>query len=179
MLRRRLLTIAAAAAGAVAGLLPAAGRTQAPPPPPAAQPPSPEVDATDAWTRAAGQGRNGAGYVTLRNRGTEPLKLVSGLTAMADRVELHTHIREGDVMRMRPVPEIVLPPGQEVRLEPSGLHLMFIGLRHPLRQGESVPVTLVFERGRTLRIDLQVLAAGARGPGPAMGGPSGGRHGMH
>lgn len=117
------------------------------------------------WTRAAGQGANGVGYMLVRNTGATADRLIAARTAIAMTVELHTHIRDGDVMRMRPVPAIDLPPGQEVRLQPGGLHIMLIGLRAPLRQGERVPLTLVFERGGEVEVQLSVEAAGARGAG--------------
>jgi len=120
-----------------------------------------------AWTRAAGAGATGVGYMTLRNTGASPDRLVSARTPAARTVELHTHIREGEVMRMRPVPSIDLPPGGEARLQPGGLHLMLIGLTAPLRQGERVPVTLVFERAGEVEFQLSVEAAGARGPAAA------------
>ena len=126
-----------------------------------------EITATAPWSRAAGQGRTGAGFLTLRNAGSAPDRLISATSPVARTVELHTHMREGEVMRMRPVQAIDLPPGQEVRLAPGGMHLMLIGLTRPLRQGERVPVTLVLERGGRLELALEVLAAGARGPGAA------------
>jgi periplasmic copper chaperone A len=123
-----------------------------------------EVVIASPWTRAAGQGQNGAGYLTLRNTGAAGDRLVAAESPAARVVELHTHIREGEVMRMRPVDAIALPPGQTVRLEPGGLHLMLIGLARPLARGESVPVTLRFERSGSVEIRLAVEAAGARGP---------------
>jgi len=66
---------------------------------------------------------------------------------------------------MRPVPAIDLPAGQEVQFRPGGLHIMLIGLTAPLRQGEQVPVTLVFERAGEVEVLLRIEAAGARGPG--------------
>ncbi len=78
----------------------------------------------------------------------------------------------------RPVPAIDLPPGQTVTLAPGGLHLMLIGLTHELRQGERVPVTLTLERGGSLTVPLEVLAAGARGPTGA-GGQGGATTGAH
>jgi copper(I)-binding protein len=117
------------------------------------------------WTRAAGQGQNGAGYLTLRNLGAAPDRLVAAESPAARVVELHTHIRDGEVMRMRPVDAIAVPPGATVRLEPGGLHLMLIGLARPLARGESVPVTLRFERGGSVELRLAVEAAGARAPG--------------
>jgi copper(I)-binding protein len=123
------------------------------------------VTVTAAWTRAAGAGATGVGYMTIRNPGPAADRILGARTPAARVVELHTHIRDGDVMRMRPVQAIDLPPGQEVRFAPGGLHLMLIGLAAPLRQGERVPVTLVLERGGEVQVELSVEAAGARGPG--------------
>jgi hypothetical protein len=117
------------------------------------------------WTRAMRAGGTGAGFMAIRNTGSAPDRLVAARTPVARVVELHTHIREGEVMRMRPVPAIDLPPGQEVRLQPGGLHLMLIGLNAALDQGGRVPVTLVFERAGEVEVQLAVEAAGARGPG--------------
>lgn len=127
------------------------------------------------WTRAMRAGGTGAGFMTIRNTGNVADRLVAARSSLATVMELHTHIREGDVMRMRPVPAIDLPPGQEVRLMPGGLHLMLIGLTSALEQGASVPVTLVFERAGEVEIRLAVESAGARGTGH--GGHGGGhRH---
>jgi periplasmic copper chaperone A len=116
------------------------------------------------WTRAMRAGGTGAGFMTIRNTGSTPDRLVAARSPAAGVMELHTHIRDGDVMRMRPVPAIELPAGQEVRLAPGGLHLMLIGLTQSLEPGGRVPVTLVFERAGEVTIQLAVEAAGARGP---------------
>jgi copper(I)-binding protein len=115
------------------------------------------------WTRAAGANTNGAGFMTLKNNDSAPDRLISAASPAARVVELHTHIREGDVMRMRPVADIPVPPGQTVHLRPGGLHVMLIGLTEPLRQGASVPLTLRFERAGEVQVTLSVEAAGARG----------------
>ena len=94
-------------------------------------------------------------------------RLVSASSPAARTTELHTHIREGDVMRMRGVPGIEVPAGQAVTLQPGGLHLMLIGLTQPLNRGETVPVTLVFERAGPVQVALQVQSAGAREPAGA------------
>ncbi len=120
---------------------------------------------TQPWSRAAGKGSRGAGYLTIANRGTAPDRLLSASTPAAPRVELHTHINENGVMRMREVPGIEIPPGATVSLRPGGLHLMLMGLAEELRQGATVPVTLRFERAGEVRVALAVAAAGARGPG--------------
>ncbi|HYF09292.1 MAG TPA: copper chaperone PCu(A)C [Acetobacteraceae bacterium] len=119
---------------------------------------------THAWTRAGGANANGAAFMVLRNRGSQPDRLLSAATPLAQRIELHSMIRDGDVMRMRPVNEITIAPGQQVALQPGGLHVMLIGLGEALRQGGQVPLTLRFERAGEVRVMLTVEAAGARAP---------------
>jgi hypothetical protein len=114
------------------------------------------------WTRAAGINGNGAGFLNLRNGGAQPDRLLSAATPAARVVELHTMERDGDVMRMRPVREIVVAPGATVELRPGGLHIMLIGLTAPLVQGGRVPLTLRFERAGEVQVELAVEAAGAR-----------------
>ncbi|NKC34421.1 copper chaperone PCu(A)C [Falsiroseomonas selenitidurans] len=120
------------------------------------------------WSRAAGAGRVGAGFLTIRNTGSTADRLVSARADAARTVELHTHLRENGIMRMRPVEAIDLPPGETVTLQPGGLHLMLIDLTQALNTGETVPVTLVFEKAGTMQVRLAVQAAGARGPAAAM-----------
>lgn len=115
------------------------------------------------WSRAAGANTNGAGFMTIRNNGAQPDRLLSATTTIARTVELHTHIRDGEVMRMRPVADIPIGARQTVRLRPGGLHVMLIGLTEPLRQGSEVPLTLRFERAGEVPVMLAVEAAGARG----------------
>jgi hypothetical protein len=117
------------------------------------------------WSRAAGANANGAGFMTIRNTGSAPDRLIEASTPAARVVELHTHIRDGDVMRMRPVADIPLPPGETVHLRPGGLHVMLIGLTGPLNRGASVPLTLRFERAGEVQVTLAIAAAGASGGG--------------
>ena len=118
------------------------------------------------WTRAAGQGGQGAGFVTIRNAGAAD-RLLSASTPAAGRTELHTMLRDGDIMRMRQVDAIAVPANGAVTLAPGGLHIMLIGLTRPLAVGESVPLTLVFERAGTVTLNLAVQPAGARAPAHA------------
>jgi hypothetical protein len=164
MIPRRPLGLAAAALASLALAAPALARHPAPAP---AETRAGDLVISQPWSRAAGQGGQGAGYLGIANRGGAPDRLMGASSPAADRVELHTHIREGEVMRMREVPSIELPPGQTVTLQPGGLHLMLVRLAQPLRQGETVPVTLRFERAGEVTLDFAILAAGARGPGAA------------
>ncbi|MCX7684041.1 MAG: copper chaperone PCu(A)C [Acetobacteraceae bacterium] len=159
---------ALAAALALLGLPAAAQHAPAGSPAPASAPPAAragDIAIASPWTRAAGANANGAGFMLLSNTGSAPDRLVSAASPAARVVELHTHIREGEVMRMRPVPDIPIPPGETVRLQPGGLHVMLIGLTRPLERGQQVPLTLRFERGGEVTVLLEVQAAGARGPG--------------
>lgn len=117
------------------------------------------------WTRAAGQGMQGGGFLVIRNTSATADRLVSASSPAAGRMELHTHIRDGDVMRMRPVNDIPVPANGEVTLQPGGLHLMLIGLTQPMNVGQSIPVTLRFEQAGEVTIQLAVQAAGARQQG--------------
>jgi len=132
-----------------AGLLPMWARAQAP------------ITIETPWTRAAGAGGQGAGFITIRNSGAAD-RLLSATSPAAGRTELHTMIRDGDVMRMRQVEGIALPAGEAVTLAPGGLHIMLIGLTRPLAVGETVPITLVFERAGAVTVELAVRPAGAR-----------------
>jgi copper(I)-binding protein len=132
-----------------------------------------DIRITAPWARAAGRGATGGGFLTLQNTGRAPDRLLAVRAGFARSVELHTSIREGEVMRMRPVTAIDLPPRQEVRLAPGGMHIMLIGLGAPLERGSRVPVTLVFERAGSIEVQLEVQGAGARGPAAAAG------HGQH
>ena len=123
-----------------------------------------DIAVTGPWTRAAGQNGTGAGFMAIANRGTAPDRLVGASSPLARVTEIHTHLREGDILRMRPVAAVDLPPGGTVTLQPGGFHLMLIGLKEPLVQGQAVPLTLRFERAGEVQVMLAVQPAGARGP---------------
>jgi copper(I)-binding protein len=123
-----------------------------------------DLTVTEAWSRAAGANGVGVGYLTIRNAGSQPDRLLSATSPVARTAELHNHTRDGEVMRMREVTDIPVPPGETVTLAPGGLHIMLIGLAEPLRQGTEVPLTLQFERAGAVQVMLHVQGAGARGP---------------
>ena len=117
-----------------------------------------------AWARAsAGQAPNGAAFLTIVNSGTEADKLVSASSNVAKTTELHTHIKEGDVMKMRAVESITVPAGGSVELKPGGDHVMFMGLTQQLKQGESFPLTLKFANGGEINVTVEIQTPGAMG----------------
>lgn len=124
-----------------------------------------EVIVSDPWARAsAGMARAGAAFMSIENTGSDD-RLVAAHADVSEVVELHTHIKDGDVMRMRKVEAIALPGGQTTALEPGGLHVMFINLTDPLTEGETFPLTLVFEEAGQQTVTVQVRGVGAMGPG--------------
>ena len=110
-----------------------------------------------AWARESPPTvTNGAAFMTITNRGTSTDRLMSADAEVSERVELHTHLMDQGVMRMRQVDSIELKPGEVTELKPGGLHVMFIGLKAPFKAGQQVPVTLRFERGGSLDIEVPV-----------------------
>jgi copper(I)-binding protein len=101
-------------------------------------------------------GATGAVYVTITNTGKDPDALVSASSDAAQAVELHETKNESGVMKMRPVQKIDVPAGGKIEMKPGGYHVMLLGLKHDLKPGEKVPVTLKFERGGEVRADATV-----------------------
>ncbi|MFG0673132.1 copper chaperone PCu(A)C, partial [Delftia sp. WSY_7] len=84
-------------------------------------------------------------------------RLIGASTPAAARVELHEMKMEGDIMRMREVPFIELPAGQEVQLRHGqSHHLMLIGLTQPLREGDRFDLTLQFEKAGEYKVKVWV-----------------------
>ena len=107
----------------------------------------------------------GGGFLKLNNRGGDD-KLLSATAAVSASVEMHTMNMDGDVMRMRQVDAIPLPAGKTVELKPGGYHLMFVGLKAPLKAGEKFPLKLKFEKAGEIEVIVNVEASGAAA-GPA------------
>jgi len=126
-----------------------------------------DLTITGAFTRATLPNAPVAGgFVTLANHGTEDDRLVGVETPIAKEGQIHEMAMEGDVMKMRQLPDgLIIPAGETVVLEPGGYHLMFMGLTGPIAEGDAVPVTLTFEKAGTITLDL--MAAGSAADAPA------------
>lgn len=111
----------------------------------------------DAWAWETPPGvTTGAAYVTVINRGTADDRLIAARAPASERVELHTHEMEGDVVGMRRVESIALKAGDRTTLAPGKAHLMLIGLKQPLVAGKRFPLTLEFEKGGTMTVQVEV-----------------------
>lgn len=131
-----------------------------------------DLDVSGAFIRAAPKVPTGAGFLTIKNTGKQDDKLVAASANISKSVELHTHIKDGEIMRMRQVQSIAVPAGGAAELKPGGDHIMFIDLTAALKEGDKVPVTLTFEKAGQVKIEMPVLGMGAMGA-PAMD------HGQH
>ena len=105
----------------------------------------------------------GAGYLKeLSNEGSADDRLVDASSTAADRVEMHTMSMDGDVMRMRQVPGIVIPAKGHIDMAPgNGYHLMLIGIHRPLKVGDKLPLKLTFEKAGAVDVELLVQERGA------------------
>ncbi len=116
------------------------------------------------WARAsAGAARNGAAYLTITAQ-SQPDKLTGASTPAATTTELHESMADMGMMKMRPVPGLSLEPGKKVTLAPGGFHLMMMGLKEPLKAGDTFPLTLRFERAPPLTVTVTVEPVGAPPP---------------
>ena len=111
----------------------------------------------DPYARAAiKQQRNSAVFMRLENRDHLSASIVSASSPVANVVELHTHINDNGVMRMRPIPRIELPPGEAVELKPGGLHIMLLGLREDLVVGQQIALSLQYNDGSEKTLSVPV-----------------------
>jgi copper(I)-binding protein len=119
-----------------------------------------------AWARATPPGAaTGGAYLTVTNAGREADRLLGATTRGAERVEVHEMSVTDGVMRMRPLAEgLAIEPGASAALAPGGAHLMLIGVTEPLVAGETIDLTLTFERAGDIPVTLPIVQIGAPPP---------------
>lgn len=120
----------------------------------------------------------GGGFMTITNKGTEADRLVSiAAPDVSDDVQLHEMAVENDVMKMRQLPDgIEIPAGATVELKSGGLHVMFMRIKHPFKEGEKFKATLTFEKAGAIDVDFTI---GAARPGAGQGNGAAAGHGGH
>lgn len=118
------------------------------------------------WSRETAVGQAvGGGFLTIANGGTRDDRLLSGTSPVAAEIQFHTMTMGGGVMRMRQVTDgIAVPAKGAVELKPGGYHIMFMGLRRQLRQGDRFPVTLRFQRAGNVTVQFAVQPVGSVSP---------------
>ena len=127
-----------------------------------------------AWVRATPKGAPvGGGYFTITNRGNTPDRLMGGKSEVSNRLEIHRMDMDKGVMKMREVTSgVEIKAGQTVKFEPSGYHVMFVGLKQQLKQGDRIKAILQFEKAGSAEVGFVVEGIGAR-----TGGSGGHTHG--
>lgn len=118
-----------------------------------------QIEIAAPWSRPALAGMNGAGFMTVTNKGAKADALVAVQSPIAKKVELHRSDMTGGIMRMQRQERLALPAGGAVKLAPGGDHLMLIGLAKPLKAGDRFPATLVFASGARQKVEFTVQGA--------------------
>ncbi|MFT5114767.1 MAG: copper(I)-binding protein [Parasphingorhabdus sp.] len=105
--------------------------------------------------------KHGAAFVSLHNSGTQTERLITISTDKAERVELHNHIHEDGLMKMRKVDDVEIEAGESVVFGPGGLHIMLMGLQTPLKEGESFQMNLMFESVGDVNVEVVIEQPGS------------------
>ena len=111
----------------------------------------------DPYVRLVPSGTTTTGaFMTISNSGSADRKLVKAASPVSDKVQLHTHMNENGVMKMREIPEIPVQANGKVELKPGSYHVMLIEMKVELKEGDHVPITLSFDDGSTSQVEATV-----------------------
>lgn len=132
-----------------------------------------EVSVAEPWVRATVPAQKATGAF-MQLKSDADARLVSVASPVAGVVEIHEMVMDKDVMKMSPVPALELPAGQAVELKPGGYHVMLMGLKAQVKEGDQVPLTLVIENKDGSRQTLELTA-----PARPLNAPMKMEHGKH
>ena len=139
-------------------------------------PASTGITVVEPWARATPPGAKvGAAYLQLQAAPGSGDRLVAASSPVAGVAEIHAHIMDGDIARMRRIDAIPVPAGGSVTLKPGGFHIMLMDLTGPLKAGEAIKLKLRFEKAGEIEVEARVRPIGARDAGAGSG--SGAGHG--
>ena len=96
-------------------------------------------------------------FMVIRNASDKDVRVVKADNPVSKATELHTYVNEGGVMKMRPIPAIEIKAKGEAVLKPGGLHVMMIDLKVPMKEGDTVPITLTFDDGSSKQVDARMV----------------------
>lgn len=120
-----------------------------------------DLDINHPWSRATPQGAAvAAGYLSVTNNGSTPDRLVSVTAEIAERAEIHEmSVDSAGVMKMQALPDgLDIPAAGKVELKPGSFHIMFLGLKNPVKQGDMFKGTLTFEKAGTVAVEFKAEA---------------------
>ena len=116
------------------------------------------------WARATPKmAATGGAYLTMTNRGPGEDRLLNVTSPVAEKIQFHAMAIDNGVAKMTQLSAIELHPGVPVVFKTGGIHMMLLGLRHQLKEGETVPLILTFEKADAIKVDARVLGIGATG----------------
>ena len=135
------------------------------------------VTANDPYVRLAPPGQKVTGaFMVFKNADGTDHKVVKAESAVSNVTELHTHVNEDGMMKMRPVKDIEIKAKGETALKPGSLHIMLIDLKQPLKEGENVAITVTFEDGSSKKVEAPVRKPQAMAPMPMQPDHGGMKH---
>jgi len=123
---------------------------------------APALIVQNAWVREVPGSDVAAVYLTLRNPTKQTISIVGVESSFASHAMIHETKTESGQSRMRPHEQLSVPPGQTVKLEPGGLHVMLHGITRPAAVGESVPLVLLLADGNKVQVDAVVRPLSAQ-----------------
>jgi copper(I)-binding protein len=124
-----------------------------------------DVTVAHPWARATpGGAKVGGAYLEIKAADGKGDRLIAAHSPVAGNAEIHNHIMDGGIARMRRVEAVPVAGGTSVVLEPGGYHVMLVDLKQPLKEGDLIKLTLVFERAGEIEVDATVEPIGAMGP---------------
>lgn len=125
-----------------------------------------DITIENAWARETVAGMSMGGvFMNINNPNRQADVLIGGNSPVSDKIEIHTHINDNGVMRMREVVGgLTLPTNQTVTLKPGSYHVMLMGLKAPLKAGDTFPLTLTFKHtpAQTVQVHIQSNAGNAQ-----------------
>ena len=114
------------------------------------------------WARATPAGaKTGAAYMTLINNGSAGDRLLGATTPVADKIQFHSVSEDNGVSRMREMHDVAVAPGARVTFSPGGMHVMLVELKQPLKEGQTFPLSLTFEKAGNVDVMVSVAKVGA------------------
>jgi copper(I)-binding protein len=114
--------------------------------------------AHEAWARSADSGATGGAYLTLINNDSVALTLLGASSDVARAVEVHETMQMGEMTHMMPHDSLTVAPGDSLRMQPGGMHIMLIDLARPLAPGDTILLTLRFSGRDSLPVRVPVRA---------------------
>ena len=134
------------------------------------------VQIEDSWSNATvlNKSANGAVFMTLTDTSGKGDMLVAASSPVATTTELHVHKMVSGVIQMRPVSAMPIPASGSLTLQPGAEHVMLIGLKRPLREGETIPLQLVFAHSNIVETTVQIRGVGVLNAHTGHGNPGSG-----